>query len=74
MSIHCINISSTPISLRYHRLHPEYILTRIEKLGRAYNLRILLILCDVVRPFHCILSLILIPYIRSPNIRSPFEN
>ncbi|KAH0827800.1 restriction endonuclease type II-like protein [Lanmaoa asiatica] len=35
------------ISLRYHRLHPEYIHTRIEKLGHSYNLRILLIMCDV---------------------------
>ncbi|KAF8844358.1 DNA repair protein rad10 [Paxillus ammoniavirescens] len=35
------------LSLRYHRLHPEYIHTRIEKLGRSYNLRILLIMCDV---------------------------
>ncbi|KAH7913894.1 restriction endonuclease type II-like protein [Hygrophoropsis aurantiaca] len=35
------------LSLKYHRLHPEYIHTRIEKLGHSYNLRILLILCDV---------------------------
>ncbi|KJA14137.1 hypothetical protein HYPSUDRAFT_173682 [Hypholoma sublateritium FD-334 SS-4] len=35
------------LSLKYHRLHPEYILNRIEKLGHSYNLRILLILCDV---------------------------
>ncbi|GBE80982.1 Mating-type switching protein [Sparassis crispa] len=35
------------LSLRYHRLHPEYIYTRIEGLGHFYNLRILLILCDV---------------------------
>ncbi|PFH51542.1 hypothetical protein AMATHDRAFT_142411 [Amanita thiersii Skay4041] len=35
------------LSLRYHRLHPEYIYTRIEKLGRAYHLRILLVLCDI---------------------------
>ncbi|KAG2345479.1 DNA repair protein rad10 [Suillus weaverae] len=35
------------LSLKYHRLHPEYIHTRIEKLGHAYNLRILLIMCDV---------------------------
>ncbi|KAF9475779.1 DNA repair protein rad10 [Pholiota conissans] len=34
-------------SLKYHRLHPEYIHTRIEKLGHSYNLRILLILCDI---------------------------
>ena len=41
-----------PRSLRYHRLHPEYIHQRIEKLGHAYNLRILLLMCDVVRtPF-----------------------
>ena len=35
-------------SLRYHRLHPEYIHQRIEKLGHSYNLRILLLMCDVV--------------------------
>ncbi|THU78078.1 DNA repair protein rad10 [Dendrothele bispora CBS 962.96] len=35
------------LSLKYHRLHPEYIHTRIEKLGRSYSLRILLILCDI---------------------------
>ncbi|CAK5281747.1 unnamed protein product [Mycena citricolor] len=37
------------LSLKYHRLHPEYIHTRIEKLGRhMYTLRILLVMCDVV--------------------------
>ncbi|KAF9049801.1 restriction endonuclease type II-like protein [Panaeolus papilionaceus] len=35
------------LSLKYHRLHPEYIHSRIERLGRNYNLRILLILCDI---------------------------
>lgn len=35
-------------SLRYHRLHPEYIHTRIKKLGHMYTLRILLVMCDVV--------------------------
>ncbi|EGN99898.1 hypothetical protein SERLA73DRAFT_180183 [Serpula lacrymans var. lacrymans S7.3] len=35
------------LSLKYHRLHPEYIHTRIERLGHAYNLRVLLIICDV---------------------------
>ncbi|KAF9070540.1 restriction endonuclease type II-like protein [Rhodocollybia butyracea] len=35
------------LSLKYHRLHPEYIHTRIEKLGIRYTLRILLILCDI---------------------------
>uniref|UniRef100_A0A8H8CPG9 ERCC1-like central domain-containing protein n=1 Tax=Psilocybe cubensis TaxID=181762 RepID=A0A8H8CPG9_PSICU len=33
--------------LKYHRLHPEYIHRRIERLGISYNLRILLILCDI---------------------------
>jgi DNA excision repair protein ERCC-1 len=36
--------------LRYHRLHPEYIHQRIERLGLSYNLRILLLMCDIVRP------------------------
>ncbi|KAJ8503129.1 hypothetical protein ONZ45_g11125 [Pleurotus djamor] len=35
------------LSLKYHRLHPEYIHMRIEKLGNSYGLRIVLILCDV---------------------------
>lgn len=33
--------------LRYHLLHPEYIHTRIKKLGHAYALRIMLVHCDV---------------------------
>ncbi len=36
-------------SLRYHRLHPEYIHQRIERLGQAYNLRVLLPMRDIVR-------------------------
>ena len=35
-------------SLRYHRLHPEYVHQRIQKLGHSYTLRILLVMCDVV--------------------------
>lgn len=35
------------LSLRYHRLHPEYIHTRISKLANMYTLRILMIQCDV---------------------------
>ncbi|THH16059.1 hypothetical protein EW146_g4510 [Bondarzewia mesenterica] len=34
------------LSLRYHRLHPEYIHQRIEALGHTYNLRILLLIAD----------------------------
>ncbi|KAI0260580.1 restriction endonuclease type II-like protein [Gloeopeniophorella convolvens] len=35
------------LSLRYHRLHPEYIHQRIDRLGQSYNLRILLLMCDI---------------------------
>ncbi|KAI0067429.1 DNA repair protein rad10 [Artomyces pyxidatus] len=35
------------LSLKYHRLHPEYIHQRIEALGQSYNLRILLLQCDI---------------------------
>ncbi|EIN11327.1 DNA repair protein rad10 [Punctularia strigosozonata HHB-11173 SS5] len=35
------------LSLKYHRLHPEYIHQRIERLGHSYSLRILLLMCDV---------------------------
>ncbi|KAH8916250.1 DNA repair protein rad10 [Atractiella rhizophila] len=35
------------LSLRYHLLHPTYIHSRFQKLGQAYNLRILLVQCDV---------------------------
>ncbi|KAK6355873.1 ssDNA endonuclease and repair protein rad10 [Orbilia javanica] len=34
------------LSLKYHRLHPEYIYTRIKSLGQAYPLRVLLVLVD----------------------------
>ncbi|OXH30245.1 DNA excision repair protein ERCC-1 [Cryptococcus neoformans] len=35
------------LSLKYHRLHPEYIHQRIEKLKNMYNFRVILVLCDV---------------------------
>src|SRR5699024_4804853 len=34
-------------SLKYHRLHPEYIYTRIRNLQGRYNLRILLTMVDI---------------------------
>jgi len=40
--------SSLFLSLRYHRLHPEYIYNRIQKLGKEYSLRILLVMVDIV--------------------------
>lgn len=35
------------LSIRYHRLHPEYVHTRIQKLQQMYTLRIMLVMCDV---------------------------
>ncbi|MCJ1443485.1 MAG: ssDNA endonuclease and repair protein rad10 [Stictis urceolatum] len=35
------------LSLKYHRLHPEYIYTRMRSLGKSYDLRVLLTLVDI---------------------------
>ncbi|KAI9684735.1 MAG: ssDNA endonuclease and repair protein rad10 [Trizodia sp. TS-e1964] len=35
------------LSLKYHRLHPEYVYSRITALGQKYNLRILLTIVDI---------------------------
>lgn len=35
------------LSLKYHRLHPEYIYSRIKALGKNYNLRVLLCMVDI---------------------------
>jgi len=35
------------LSLKYHRLHPEYIYGRIWQIGKLYNLRILLTIVDI---------------------------
>ncbi|KAL9579972.1 MAG: hypothetical protein Q9212_004773 [Teloschistes hypoglaucus] len=35
------------LSLKYHRLHPEYIYNRIRSLGHLYNLRVLLTMVDI---------------------------
>ncbi|KAI9023417.1 restriction endonuclease type II-like protein [Hyaloraphidium curvatum] len=35
------------LSLKYHRLHPEYLAGRVARLGRMYALRIVLVLVDV---------------------------
>lgn len=38
------------LSLRYHRLHPNYIYERLRELGKNYTLRILLVLVDIKDP------------------------
>ncbi|KAI5805934.1 mating-type switching protein Swi10 [Geopyxis carbonaria] len=35
------------LSLKYHKLHPDYVYTRIKALGDGFKLRILLILVDI---------------------------
>ncbi len=35
------------LSLKYHRLHPEYIYNRMGTLGKQYKLRVLLIMVDI---------------------------
>lgn len=35
------------LSLKYHRLHPEYVYSRLRQLGKLYNLRILLTMVDI---------------------------
>lgn len=35
------------LSLKYHRLHPEYVYSRIKLLAGKYNLRILLVMVDI---------------------------
>ena len=35
------------LSLKYHRLHPEYIYGRIRQLGKLYHLRIMLTMVDI---------------------------
>lgn len=39
------------LSLRYHQLFPNYIHGRLRSLGRAFDLRLLLVLVDVVSLF-----------------------
>ncbi|KAK0545846.1 ssDNA endonuclease and repair protein rad10 [Tilletia horrida] len=45
--VNSCQVGANDHDLRYHRLHPEYIHTRIQKLAQMYALRILLIMCDV---------------------------
>lgn len=35
------------LSLKYHRLHPEYIYSRVKQLAGKYNLRIVLVMVDI---------------------------
>ncbi|KAI6134493.1 restriction endonuclease type II-like protein [Pisolithus croceorrhizus] len=62
------------LSLKYHRLHPEYIHTRIAKLGGSYNLRILLIMCDVVEHQELIRELTKVCLINSLTIVVAWSN
>jgi hypothetical protein len=50
VSLGCANLESLLMfrSLKYHRLHPEYLHTRIEAIRGMYLLRVLLLMCDIV--------------------------
>lgn len=45
------------LSLKYHRLHPEYIYTRVKALRGKYNLRILLTMVDISNHEDCLREL-----------------
>merc|ERR1712126_84788 len=38
------------LSLRYHRIKPDYIKTRLDLLGKQYKLRVLLVQVDILDP------------------------
>jgi DNA repair protein Rad10 len=42
-------------SLRYHCLHPNYIHERLQQLGNSYELRVLLVVVDVVSVSHTVM-------------------
>jgi len=45
------------LSLRYHAINPDYIHERLKKLGHSYELRVLLVQCDVQDPQHALREL-----------------
>ncbi|XP_044263146.1 DNA excision repair protein ERCC-1 [Tribolium madens] len=45
------------LSLRYHSLNPDYIHERLKKLGKMYELRVLLVQVDVSDPHHLLKNL-----------------
>ncbi len=59
------------LSLQYHSLHPQYIYERVKTLGKAFRLRVLLVLADVEahqRPLHELTTLALINDL-TPDLR-----
>lgn len=45
------------LSMKYNGLHPEYIYRRIEKMGKSYELRLLLVIADMENPQDMLSSL-----------------
>ena len=45
------------LSVRYHTLNPDYIHDRLKELGKAYELRVLLVHVDVKEPHHALKQL-----------------
>ena len=55
-----------PLSVRYHLLHPQYIHERLKRLGKLFELRVLLVLADTVSELdfrypHSIAEMLVIP-------------
>ncbi|XP_055841484.1 DNA excision repair protein ERCC-1 [Episyrphus balteatus] len=45
------------LSLQYHNLHPEYLVGRLKELGKAFQLRVLLVQVDIPEPHKALKSL-----------------
>ncbi len=45
------------LSVRYHTLNPDYIHERLKRLGKSYELRVLLVQVDVKEPHHALKQL-----------------
>ncbi|KAG8979816.1 ssDNA endonuclease and repair protein rad10, partial [Tulasnella sp. 427] len=61
------------LSLRYYRLHPEYLHRRIADLGKSYNLRILLFVIDAKDPENEIKELTKVCLINNLTIMSAWS-
>ncbi|KAL3277565.1 hypothetical protein HHI36_012908 [Cryptolaemus montrouzieri] len=52
-----VNMCALFLSLRYHSLNPDYIHTRLKKLGNKYELRVLLVQVDIKDPHQLLKNL-----------------
>ncbi|KAF9091493.1 ssDNA endonuclease and repair protein rad10 [Mortierella sp. AD031] len=62
------------LSIRYHRLHPEYIFSRIASLGNNFVLRVLLVLVDVDTHQHAIRELTRVAMVNNLTLVCAWSN